>query len=310
MLHTVWIKRWYLKMAHSNQKFPMGHFSHYMVGSWIEQLKDLSKSFSTFELRAALAERGYRISTQLLGILVIRYASGDGSSICKSCDILSLSSWIAGPWSSRDRRSVVRSGHPWLVTSFLHVQDESFLDNFTVFCHGIIWYDSYFGRMISLILKGSVLKSTKIFEASVRWFSTEDVTLLIVDMSLNITLWALSFGRFWELTLLVIFLIQSLTFCDHNINDPIVRWNDCILIRFRSYGNKTSKCTQKLQKNTGWDFSYHTHTGPIPHSYHTRTTLASTTYYIRITHILNPNYTRTTHILHLYCTHTTPVPHP
>ena len=55
-------------------------------GQQNEYWKDLSKSFSTFELRAALAERGYRISTQLLGILVIRYASGDGSTICKSCD--------------------------------------------------------------------------------------------------------------------------------------------------------------------------------------------------------------------------------
>lgn len=54
--------------------------------TYFERQKDLSKSFSTFELRAALAERGYRISTQLLGILIIRYASGDGSSICKSCD--------------------------------------------------------------------------------------------------------------------------------------------------------------------------------------------------------------------------------
>merc|ERR1712100_856230 len=51
------------------------------VRSWIETFlkfdQDLSKSFSTFELRAALAERGYRISTQLLGILVIRYASDE-----------------------------------------------------------------------------------------------------------------------------------------------------------------------------------------------------------------------------------------
>lgn len=51
------------------------------VRSWIETFlkfdQDLSKSFSCFELRAALSDRGFRISTNLMGILVIRYASDE-----------------------------------------------------------------------------------------------------------------------------------------------------------------------------------------------------------------------------------------